>query len=396
MPPAARFVTAVSSAVDAWDAGRASDAQADLLDALVRLGLLPNQVSEGLVSEGLARVVVEHRKLEERVPVPQRVVGVKDEEGFDVPLYSRGDHRQAKDLVPRRYLEVLGGSPYALSPAHSGRLELADAIASPHNPLTARVMVNRLWHHVFGAGLVRSVDNFGHLGETPSHPELLDYLATELVARGWSLRALIREMVLSRTFRLSSSTTAAIHASDPDNHLWSHALVRRLEAESIRDAILQTAGRLDRTPFGIGVPVTASSSHDYVIAPGPLDGAGRRSIYLEVRRNFPATFLTIFDWPRPLATTGRRNVTNVPAQGLTLLNDPFVVQQAELFARRALAAPQPTAADRVAYMYLLALGRPPSSAETERALALTQSGRAEDWRDLAHGLFNLKEFVFLR
>jgi hypothetical protein len=187
-----------------------------------------------------------------------------------------------------------------------------------------------------------------------------------------------------------------VQASDPDNRLWSHALVRRLEAESIRDAILQASGRLDRKPFGIGVPVSASTSHDYVITPGPLDGAGRRSLYLEVRRNFPATFLTIFDWPRPLATTGRRNVTNVPAQGLALLNDPFVIQQTELFARRALAAPQPTAAERVAHMYLSALGRPPSSAEMERALALVQSGREEDWRDLAHGLFNLKEFIFLR
>jgi hypothetical protein len=391
VPPAVSFVNAVASAVDAWGEGRASDPQAALLDALVRLGLLPHQLSEQL-----GAVVAEHRRLEERVPVPQRVVGVKDEEGFDVPLYARGDHRLAKDPVPRRYLEVLGGRPYTLSRTQSGRLELADALASPHNPLTARVMVNRLWHHVFGAGLVRSVDNFGHQGETPSHPELLDYLATELVARDWSLRALIREMVLSRTFGLASNTTAAVHARDPDNRLWAHALVRRLEAESIRDAILQASGRLDRTLFGIGVPVTAASSHDYVITPGPLDGAGRRSIYLEVRRNFPATFLTIFDWPRPLATTGRRNVTNVPAQSLALLNDPFVVQQAELFARRALATPQPAAAERIAYMYLLALGRPPSSAEAERALALVQSDRAEYWRDLAHGLFNLKEFVFLR
>src|SRR5581483_6106412 len=294
LPPAVRFVSVVASAVDAWGAGRASDTQADLLDALVRLGLLPNQLPERL-----APVVAEYRRLEERVPVPQRVVGVTDEEGFDVPLYPRGDYRLAKGPVPRRYLEVLGGRPYALSPAHSGRLALADAIASPDNPLTARVMVNRLWQHVFGAGLVRSVDNFGHLGDTPSHPELLDYLAGELVERGWSLRALIREMVLSRTFRLASATTAAVHARDPDNRLWSHALVRRLEAEAIRDAILQASGRLDRTPYGLGVPVRAASSHDYEVASGPLDGAGRRSIYLEVRRNFPATFLTVFDWPRP-------------------------------------------------------------------------------------------------
>jgi hypothetical protein len=391
MPPTVSFVKAVASAIDAWGEGRANDAQAELLDALVRLGLLPHQNTERL-----AVVVAEYRKLESQVPMPQRVVGVTDEESFDVPLYSRGDYRLAKGPVPRRYLEVLGGPRYKLSRRDSGRLELADAIASPHNPLTARVMVNRLWHHVFGAGLVRSVDNFGHLGETPSHPELLDYLASELVAKGWSLRALIREMVLSHTFRLAATTAAAVHATDPDNRLWSHALVRRLEAESIRDAILQASGRLDRTLFGLGVPVPASSFQDYVIAPGPLDGAGRRSIYLEVRRNFPATFLTIFDAPRPLATTGRRNVTNVPAQGLALLNDPFVVQQAALFAGRALAAPQPTAADRVAHMYLLALGRPPTSVETQQALELVQTGRAEDWRDLAHGLFNLKEFVFLR
>ncbi len=170
-----------------------------------------------------------------------------------------------------------------------------------------------------------------------------------------------------------------------------------MPAESIRDALLQTSGRLDRTLFGLSIPLPPASFQDfYQLAPGPLDGAGRRSIYLEVRRNFPAPFLTIFDWPRPLATTGQRNVTNVPAQGLALLNDPFVLQQADLFAKRALAAPDASTEDRVAHMFLLALGRPPSAVERDQAMALVQDGSTEAWRDLAHGLFNLKEFIFLR
>jgi hypothetical protein len=392
-PLPTRFLHHVRAAIDAWAQERASDTQAELLDALVRLGLLPNRAA----NETLVKLAATYRRIEEQIPVPQRIVGMAEEEGFDVPLYTRGNYRLAQESVPRRYLAVLGSQPYALGGARTGRLELADEIASPRNPLTARVMVNRLWQHLFGAGLVRSVDNFGHLGERPSHPALLDHLATEFVAQGWSIKTLIRQLVLSRTFQLAATGSQRSHEQDPDNRLWSHALVRRLPAESIRDALLHTSGRLDRALFGIGVPLPAPSFQDfYPLAPGPLDGAGRRSIYLEVRRNFPASFLTIFDWPRPLATTGQRNVTNVPAQGLALLNDPFVLQQAERFAQHALAAPKESDEERVVGMYLRALARPPSAAERQRALALVQHGGTESWRDLAHGLFNLKEFIYLR
>src|SRR5436305_11564499 len=164
----------------------------------------------------------------------------------------------------------------------SGRLELAEQIAVARNPLTARVMVNRVWHHLFGAGLVRTVDDFGHVGELPSHPELLDYLAARFVADGWSLKRLIRSIVTSRAFQLTSRTTAAARERDPQDRLLSHYRARRLEAEAIRDAILATSGRLDRTLYGPSIqPYREKENADRRLFPGPPDGAGRRRLHLK-------------------------------------------------------------------------------------------------------------------
>jgi hypothetical protein len=298
----------------------------------------------------------------------------------------------------------------------SGRLELARRIADPANPLTARVAVNRIWHHVFGRGLVASVDNLGALGDRPSHPELLDDLADRFVRGGWSIKRMVRELVLSRTFGMASASSPDAEAVDPDNRLLHRKFVRRLEAEAIRDAILAVSGRLDSRMGGPGVEVHLTPFMDNYgdnygrpKTSGPLDGDGRRSIYLSVRRNFLTPLLAAFDMPPPLATAGRRDVSNVPASALILMNDPFVAQEAQRWAVRVLATGGQGANARVRQMYLEAYARPPSEAELNAALRFLAShaqelgvpperrgGDERLWADFAHVLINVKEFIFLK
>ncbi len=277
------------------------------------------------------------------------------------------------------------------------------------NPLVARVMVNRVWHHLFGMGIVPSVDNFGLLGQPPSHPELLDYLARHFVEDGWSLKRLVRQVVLSRTYQMSSYPAAG-DEQDPGDVLLHRMRVRRLEGEAIRDAILAVSGGLNRRQFGPSVPIYLTADLQGRGRPaenGRLDGAGRASIYLAVRRNFLSPMMLAFDLPIPSTTVGRRNVSNVPAQALILLNDPFVDEQALRWARRALAVDM-LPAERIDRLYEAALGRLPEAAEREAALEFLHH-QAEElqrpdawqtderaWADLAHVLWNSKEFLFVR
>jgi hypothetical protein len=295
---------------------------------------------------------------------------------------------------------------------------LARQIVDPANPLTARVMVNRVWHHVFGRGIVPSVDNFGALGERPSHPELLDYLADRFVKEGWSAKRRIRELILSSTFATASGgASESARQKDPDNRLLHRMPVRRLEAEAIRDAILAVSGRLDREKmFGPGVEVhlTPFMENGYTgeygrpKGSGPLDGGGRRSIYLMVRRNFMNPMLTAFDAPPPLNTAGRRTVSNVPAQALILMNDPLVIEQAKLWAARIPKDAELDVPSRMRRMYVEAFARPPTQSELDTAqsfldrhgeeLGVPPERRGDDlrlWADLAHVMMNLKEFIFL-
>lgn len=335
-----------------------------------------------------------------------------DGSNVDEYLLIRGNPKTVGDPVPRRFLEaIVGDEPLAVE-SGSGRLELARQIASPDNPLTGRVMVNRVWHHLFGRGIVASVDNFGVLGEAPTHPELLDYLTTQFVTEGWSIKRLIRSIVLSRTYQMASVGDPTAIEKDPANLLLHQQRVRRLQGEAIRDAILALSGRLDRTLYGPSVPVHLTPFMQGRGRPGtsgPLDGAGRRSIYGAVRRNFLSPMMQAFDTPPPFSTMGRRNVSNVPAQALILMNDPFVVQQARIWAERELADPKPTAAERVQRLYLTAYARPATSEETAAALAFLEqqalelgiSGPAATidvrvWADLCHVLINAKEFIFIK
>ncbi|MFM8573403.1 MAG: PSD1 and planctomycete cytochrome C domain-containing protein, partial [Pirellula sp.] len=277
-----------------------------------------------------------YRELEQRTPVPRWIPGVvEDQLPVDQEMLNRGDSKQPGPLMPRRYLSALGSSSDEVAPNQSGRLVLANRISSPANPLTARVYVNRVWAWLFGEGLVSTVDNFGRMGQEPSHPELLDRLAVDFVEQGWSNKQLIRAILLSETWRRACQATPTASEKDPGNKLWSHMNIRRLEAESIRDSLLWVAGNLKRPDSGL-----ATRNHYLSVlepnkqsAPGPMDGDSRRSIYLEVRRNFPDEFLTSFDFPKPIATTGKRYTSNSPLQSLMLLNDPFVLQQARIWSQ---------------------------------------------------------------
>jgi hypothetical protein len=330
-----------------------------------------------------------------------------DGTGVDECVFLRGSHKTPGDVVPRRFLEALVG-PDRLAIAHgSGRLQLARQMIDPAvNPFIARVAVNRVWHHLFGRGIVASVDNFGVLGERPSHPELLDFLAGQFIREGWCFKRLIRSLVLSSTYRMASKSESPAEQVDSQNVLVHRMPVRRLEGEAIRDAMLAVSGRLDDRLYGPSVSVHLSDFQDGRGKPasGPLDGDGRRSVYLAVRRNFLSPFLLAFDTPIPFSTVGRRTVSNVPAQALMLMNDPFVHQQAELWGHR-IASKGGSVRDRIKALYCSAFSRPPSAAELQACvdfldrqaeLGSCQADHARTWTDLAHVLLNAKEFIFIK
>ena len=388
------YAERLKTAVDAWRRGEMSDEQAAYLDFFVRNELIP--VSAG-GNPKLAEHVAEYRRLEDEVPTYRRAPGVVEEAGDDQQLLIRGGHKNLGDPVPRRYLTALGSQQYD-DPALV-RLRLADEVASAKNPLTARVMVNRIWRHMFGRGIVASVDNFGRLGDKPSHPELLDYLATEFVRDGWSIKKMIRRLALTDAFRRSSEGSERAANVDPENALLQHMPIRRLEAEVIRDSLLAISGRLDDKIEGPSINVYYAFAKGKTKGDrpkGPLDGDGRRSVYQEIRRNAHNPFLEVFDQPKPASTRGQRDSTNVPAQSLTMLNSPLVIGQAEVWGKR-LAEQTATPGAKINDMFLQALGRVPSADEADRAR--TYMGSADDagaWANLAHSLFNLTEFIYVR
>ena len=337
-------------------------------------------------------------------------IAMWDGSSVDQNLFIRGNPGKRDKVVPRRMLEALGGRLVKSSDPGSGRLSLAVALVEGRNPLVRRVVVNRIWHHLFGRGLVPTVDNLGVQGQEPSHPELLDWLADRFLQERWSIKKMIRRLVLSRTYRMSSRPAAESVAADPTNR-WLHSMrVKRLSGEAIRDAMLSVAGRLDRGYLGKSVPVYLSRHMIGRGRPksGPMDGNGRRTIYIGVRRNFLSSMMLAFDTPQPFSTVGRRTRSNVPAQALILMNDPFVVSQAKLWARRLLARKELGTNSRIELMYRESLGRRPSDDELSLASGfLVEQGRryglkdeqgstdVRAWGDLCHVMFNAKEFLFI-
>ena len=394
-------------AIVAWRDGTASGNQVEYLDYFVRADLLARS---RVRLRAIDPLLAEYRALEAEIPIPRRAPGVLEESAPDHPLLRRGNHRDPKEPVPRRFLTALGGTPYR--DPRLVRLRLADEIISSDNPLTARVMVNRIWRYLFGYGLVRTTDNFGKLGDQPTHPELLDYLADRFIRSGYSIKAMVRLLATSEAYRMNSRASLEAEQLDPSNKLHQHANVRRLDAEEIRDSMLSISGRLEPSLYGPSIPVhhtIGKSKSKGLKEAGPLDGAGRRSIYQEIRRNSHNPFLEVFDLPKPASTRGQRDITNVPSQSLTLLNSPFVIGQAAQWGKHLAAGESNSVESRIQHMFFKALGRWPSGDERERTASYLGSlvnehetperhilADASVWKDLAHAIFNLKQFIYIQ
>ncbi|WP_051946495.1 DUF1553 domain-containing protein [Verrucomicrobium sp. BvORR106] len=367
----------LADAVVAWKEGRISPEQLAYLNDFVRRGLVPVTADS---SPKLAELVRQYRKLEAEVPVPQRAPGPVEADGYNAPLMVRGDHLKPSDLVHRGFLSALGGAN--CEDQGSGRRQLAAAMTNQENPLLDRVMVNRIWYWLFGQGLVGTVDNFGRLGDKPTHPELLDYLATRFEEEGGSVKQMIRFLLASQTWQQSSEAPAETVKRDAANQWFSRARVRRLEAEMIRDAMLRVSGALSETLYGEPVG----------------DAQKRRSLYLRERRTAPHAFLEVFDRPKPTTTRGQRDATNIPAQSLTMMNDRFVIDLALVWSRQ-MARPEAgaTLEAKVATVYATALGRPPTPEEQQVAKDYFAGEDTEAvWKDYLQAVFALKEFIYLR
>lgn len=384
-------------------ADRATAADLEFLDHCFRLGLLTVALKD---NNEITDLLAELKHVEEALPLPARAPALADGTGEDECLLARGNYRMPGEVVPRACLSVLGGGEPA-DPNGSGRLELAHRLVAVDNPLLARVMANRVWQHRFGRGLVATPDDFGRMGEAPSHAELLDYLAGYFVEHGWSIQALDRLLLTSRAYQMASQPSEQATASDPANRWWSHMPRRRMEGEAIRDGILAVCGSLNPQPYGPGVAPYLTPFMEGTGRPaqsGPLDGGGRRSIYLTVRRNFLSPLLSAFDYPLPASAMGRRNVSNVPAQALALLNDPFVTDQARRWGTHCAGQREMGARERMAGMMESAWGRPPREEELQSGVQfLDEQARlygvgGDDpapWSDLGHVLLNSKEFLFI-
>ena len=325
----------------------------------------------------------------------QVVLGVRDAEKVsDTEIRIRGEAEKLGPVVPRGFLGVLKVSDVrAINPRQSGRLELARWLTSAANPLTPRVIVNRVWRHLFGQGLVTTIDNFGVMGDRPSHPALLDHLASEFVRDGWSVKRLVRKVVLSRTYRLGSEASERGIAVDPANRLvWRHA-PRRLVAEEIRDASLAAAGELDlRRPeasMASGLRVVELPNN------GPLArrilaeaaASTHRSLYLPLLRGITPRSLEVFDFAEQGMVTGSRDTTTVATQALYLLNDPFVRRRALNLAERLLRRGELDDEDRLHLAYRLTLGRVATPSEVGRAmgyLADYESAASESIASTSH------------
>jgi len=381
-------------------------------DEIAYLNQFISDGGRGMAKENQTEALKKWEQLTHDVKDSVYFSGVSDGFKIESPVFIRGSHLEVSpDVVPRSFLPEITGGTAAIGNPGSGRLEMVQAILSPNNPLTSRVMVNRIWHHLFGRGIVETVDNFGLQGKLPTHPELLDFLAVSFQENGWSIKQLIRAIVLTETFQRSTLAEGTVQDKDPENLFLARYPVRRLEAEAIRDALLAAAGNLDTAAFGPPIKVHLTSFMEGRGRPGssgPLDGDGRRSVYLEVRRNFLNHLLQTFDFPTPFNAFGRRDITNVPAQSLMLMNDPFVIHQARVMARNLMEYPDADYESRIRRIYQRLFTRNPTDNELNSAFEFIQQWKDEPisskqeimanealWKEYCHALFNVKEFIYL-
>ncbi|MBI3824152.1 MAG: DUF1553 domain-containing protein, partial [Planctomycetes bacterium] len=360
-----------------------------------------------LGSVNLADLEARLKTLEKKAPERPIAMAVADADKIiDMHVCVRGIVHNKGETAPRGFLQVAtpqGANALRLAKNESGRRELAAWIASADNPLTARVYVNRVWHHLFGAGLVRTVDNFGATGETPSHPELLDYLAAKFTGEpspvrgrsagfGWSTKKLIREIVLSHAFQMASEPNADGVQADPENRLLWRMNRQRLEAEAIRDTILMVSGQLDRATMGNTMKKGTVAERDYV-----FDDffPARRSVYTPIFRNRLHELFEVFDFPDPNMVLGKRNVSTVPTQALFMMNSPFIMKQARNAATLTLTL-EIKDAERIDFAYRKTLGRSPTLRERELALAYVSAGQREAaWERFYQTLFACVDFRYV-
>ncbi len=302
----------------------------------------------------------------------------------DVPIHIRGSYAKLGAVVPRRLPKFLAGSDQQPITQGSGRKELAAWVASPGNTLTARVIVNRVWHWHFGDGLVRTPSNFGLLSEPPSHPELLDWLASRFIEDGWSLKNLHRRIMLSATYRQSSRASRELFDKDPENRLLGRFTSRRVEAEAIRDAILAVNGQLDQTAGG-------PAGDDFTIR--------RRSLYVQTARWQRDSYANLFDAANPDSSTEKRGTSTVAPQALLMMNHPWIYDQARHFAERLVREVPEGDATRLEHAYQLLFGRKPKDAELTVAQTILQGADPAlanaGWVDLAHVLLCSNEFIYI-
>jgi hypothetical protein len=336
----------------------------------------------------------ELRRIEERLAVLKREIAkLKDNPASRPPLAMsvndhehpgpmavciRGDAHNRGETVPRGFVAIVEPRAPEIGPDVSGRAQLAVWLTSARNPLTSRVAVNRVWQHLFGRGLVVTPDDFGTRGERPSHPELLDHLARRFMRQGWSVKRLIRDLVLSRTYRLSSDFDRAAAAQDPENRWLWRMNRRRLQAEALRDGLLAVSGQLDRSPAGSVVAELNVQATGVGVRPNKPVRSVRRTIYLPVIRNDLPALFQLFDFGDSLSVNGRRSTTNVAPQALFMMNSPLVLEAANATAAGVLAGRDVPDERRVLErLYLRILGRPPRPDEIEPSLALVHAALSE-------------------
>jgi hypothetical protein len=332
-----------------------------------------------------------HDDLKKGMPsTPPSAHGIAEANPVDLNVYVRGNPTKQGDLAPRRFLRILAGENPQKFTKGSGRLELAEAIADPKNPLTPRVIVNRIWQQHFGRGIVGTPSNFGQLGERPTHPELLDYLASKFIESGWSIKKLHKEIMLSSTYQLSSSLDERNLQIDADNRYLWRMTRQRLRVESFRDSLLAVSGQLDRV-FG-GATTDLNSPNNV-----------RRTVYGKISRHDLTPLLRLFDFPDANITSEKRTETTVPQQQLFVLNSPFFVNQAKAFAQRVQKEAK-TDNERIRRAYQLAYGRSPEETEiqiglefltTKDSLDETENNKLTRWERYTQVLLASNEFLYV-
>lgn len=393
---------------------RVSEAKRLLLSTL-GTNALPREPERQYSSNTVAQIEAlrtDLKALEAEAPEPASTMGVEDGTNIwkTIRVHLRGSHLTLGESVPRRVPRAMSfGPPPEFGESQSGRLELASWLADPRHPLTARVFVNRIWRWHFGRGLVASPDNFGLLGERPSHPELLDWLARRFVLDGWSMKSMHRLLMLSSTYQMSVNGSREVEDIDPENALLSHFSLLRLGAEEIRDNLLSVAGKLDLTMAGKTIPL---KNREFVFNHTSKDATTyeslRRAVYLPVIRNHLYDLFQQFDYPDPAIPSGNRATTVVAPQALMMMNSELVLEAAEGFARRLLAPPHSSDRQRLLQAYLRAFGRIPSGLEHRLAETFllssqaaqgggvaSESARLEAWITLCQTLLASSEFIYL-